>query len=160
MTTNKLPRSQFQACRHMWAVVPCAKLWLVAVVPIQNCDQRPVKNISNIFVIKCQWQTLELSVKWVLWQTQLQSHAMSVKREIGIVIAWWYHRMETFSALLTLCVRNSPVNSEFNTPSRSLWGHRNDHERVNMCIKFENSLSQIGFCLHNKLPESQFLCLD
>ena len=26
---------------------------------------------------------------------------------------WWYHRMETFSALLALCSGNSPVTSEF-----------------------------------------------
>ena len=70
---------------------------------------------------------------------------------------WWRHQMETFSALLALCVGNSPVTGEFpaqrpvtrsfdasfdlrlnkrlhkqswgrwfETPSRSLWRHRND----------------------------------
>ena len=29
------------------------------------------------------------------------------------VITWWRHQMETFSALLALCVGNSPVNGEF-----------------------------------------------
>ena len=28
-------------------------------------------------------------------------------------IAWWRHEMETFSALLGLCARNSPVTGEF-----------------------------------------------
>ena len=27
--------------------------------------------------------------------------------------SWWHHRMETFSALLALCARNSPVTGEF-----------------------------------------------
>ena len=27
--------------------------------------------------------------------------------------AWWRHQMETFSALLALCARNSPVTGEF-----------------------------------------------
>ena len=28
-------------------------------------------------------------------------------------ISWWRHQMETFSALLAICVRNSPVTDEF-----------------------------------------------
>ena len=33
---------------------------------------------------------------------------------------WWRHQMETFSALLVLCVRNSPVTREF--PAQGQWG--------------------------------------
>ena len=33
--------------------------------------------------------------------------------EIGNVLSWWRHQMETFSALLDLCARNSPVTGEF-----------------------------------------------
>ena len=33
--------------------------------------------------------------------------------EIGNAITWWRHRMETFSALLTIRVGNSPVTGEF-----------------------------------------------
>ena len=71
-------------------------------------------------------------------------------------ISWWRHQMETFSALLAICVGNSPVPGEFptqrpvtrsfdvyfdlrpnkrlskqswcwwfETPSRTLWRHRN-----------------------------------
>ena len=28
-------------------------------------------------------------------------------------LSWWRHQMETFSALLALCVGNSPVTDEF-----------------------------------------------
>ena len=31
----------------------------------------------------------------------------------GLIIAWWRHQMETFSALLALCAGNSPVPGEF-----------------------------------------------
>ena len=31
------------------------------------------------------------------------------------VISWWRHQMETFSALLAICARNSPVPGEFPT---------------------------------------------
>ena len=33
--------------------------------------------------------------------------------------SWWRHQMETFSALLALCVGNSPVSGEF--PAQSQW---------------------------------------
>ena len=37
-----------------------------------------------------------------------------LKRETEWLIeTWWRHQMETFSALLVLCVGNSPVNGEF-----------------------------------------------
>ena len=35
-----------------------------------------------------------------------------------LILPWWRHRMETFSALLAVCVGNSPVTSEF--PSQRL----------------------------------------
>ena len=34
-------------------------------------------------------------------------------------IAWWRHQMETFSALLAICVGNSPVTGEF--PHKGQW---------------------------------------
>ena len=78
-------------------------------------------------------------------------------------LPWWRHQMETFSALLSLCAGNSPVTGEFparpvtrsfdvffdlrlnkllskqswgwwfETPSRSLWHHRN------VVITYENA---------------------
>ena len=33
----------------------------------------------------------------------------------GWCIPWWRHQMETFSALLAICARNSPVSGEFPT---------------------------------------------
>ena len=33
----------------------------------------------------------------------------------GMVIAWWRHQMETFSALLAFCAGNSPGTGEFPT---------------------------------------------
>ena len=76
------------------------------------------------------------------------------------LLTQWRHQMETFSVLLALCVGNSPVTGEFptqkpvtrsfdvffhlrlnkqlskqswgwfETPSRSLWRHCNDHEWI------------------------------
>ena len=33
--------------------------------------------------------------------------------QAGWNISWWRHQMETFSALLAICARNSPVTDEF-----------------------------------------------
>ena len=34
---------------------------------------------------------------------------------------WWRHQMETFSALLAICARNSPVTGEFPTQRPVMW---------------------------------------
>ena len=33
----------------------------------------------------------------------------------GLICSWWRHQIETFSALLAICVGNSPVTGEFPT---------------------------------------------
>ena len=36
--------------------------------------------------------------------------------------SWWRHHMETFSALLATCARNSPIPGEFAAQRRVTWG--------------------------------------
>ena len=38
---------------------------------------------------------------------------MAAKVTCFIVVSWWRHQMETFSALLAICAGNSPVTCEF-----------------------------------------------
>ena len=56
----------------------------------------------NVWISKCRtsrdWHVLDCLL-WLIWTTRF--------------LAWWRHRMETFSALLTLCAGNSPVTGEF-----------------------------------------------
>ena len=81
--------------------------------------------------------------------------------------SWWHYKMETFSVLLTLCVRNSPVTGEFTTqrpvtqsfdaslicawtngwgrrwfemPSHPIWRHCNANVNTPYCIRFESFL--------------------
>ena len=89
--------------------------------------------------------------EWELW---ILIEIDGLNKMIAILqTTWWRHQMEIFSALLALCAGNSPVNGEFppqrpvtrssdvffdlrlskqswgwgfETPSRSLWRHRND----------------------------------
>ena len=91
----------------------------------------------NHAYIKWSFHTMTIS-KWLFWS--------------AAVCPWWRHQMETFSALLAICARNSPVSGEFpaqrpvarsfnvlfdlclikhspgwwfETPLWSLWRHRN-----------------------------------
>ena len=49
-----------------------------------------------------------------LWSS-LQTSRASVQVELGGEFSWWRHQMETFSALLAICVGNSPVPGDFPT---------------------------------------------
>ena len=37
------------------------------------------------------------------------------KNHVVLLVEWWCHQMETFSALLAICAGNSPVSGEFPT---------------------------------------------
>ena len=45
----------------------------------------------------------------IIWESSLYS----IFRKMCTWFSWWRHQMETFSALLALCVGNSPVTGEF-----------------------------------------------
>ena len=54
------------------------------------------------------------SDSWSCYRWPLQG----CSKGIGVMrndFAWWLHQMETFSALLAICVGNSPVTGEFPT---------------------------------------------
>ena len=53
-------------------------------------------------IINCGWKTL----------TKEQFHKCS-RYPFVKWFSWWRHQMETFSALLAICARNSPVPGEF-----------------------------------------------
>ena len=42
-----------------------------------------------------------------------RSHAICFLFPLKMLISWWRHQMETFSALLAICAGNSPVPGEF-----------------------------------------------
>ena len=52
---------------------------------------------------------------WGVWSCIVSNHWFSWCPSSSI--AWWRHQMETFAALLALCVGNSPVNS----PHKCQW---------------------------------------
>ena len=55
-----------------------------------------------------------LNVLPLLWQAHgFNTLTRSFKEHGTLLTSWWRHQMETFSALLVLCVGNSPVTGEF-----------------------------------------------
>ena len=57
-------------------------------------------------------------IHWI--EISLKRIALWIKRDLPLHLrpcipytSWWRHQMETFSALLALCVGNSPVTGEF-----------------------------------------------
>ena len=58
--------------------------------------------------------------------------------------AWWRHQMERFSALLTICARNSPVTGEFPTQRPAT---RSSNVFFNMCLNKPLSKQSGGWWL-------------
>ena len=53
---------------------------------------------------------------WCCWSNKvLKSSAIHLRNCAICSLTWWRHQIETFSALLALCVGNSPVTVEFPT---------------------------------------------
>ena len=46
---------------------------------------------------------------------RLTQFCLTNYKRVTIVMSWWRHQMETFSALLTICAGKSPVTGEFRT---------------------------------------------
>ena len=61
-----------------------------------------VTNIYHFFVSTVQW-----SSKVTMLLTSFTRNKPTTAQ------AWWRHQMETFSALMAICARNSPVTGEF-----------------------------------------------
>ena len=49
-----------------------------------------------------------------LHKWNLRHHQLPATKLLPI-LAWWRHQMETFSALLARCAKNSPITGEFHT---------------------------------------------
>ena len=50
---------------------------------------------------------------WASWPERLNNWDLSCVKGYFVIISWWRHQMETFSALLAICAGNSPVPGEF-----------------------------------------------
>ena len=52
-------------------------------------------------------------IRWMTSGFQFKRKSCNAYLASTIIVTWWRHQMETFSALLALCAGNSPVPGEF-----------------------------------------------
>ena len=141
-----------------YAVVACVKLCC---------------NLSDSQTLNCNEMKFPPNCMW-----KIGGETVSVgPRLILLGTTWWRHQKETFSALLPLCAVNSPsqrpvtqrfdvffdrVNKRlskqslgwwFETPSRSLWRHCNEHD-VFRVVYNRSFFSSCDFWRHFKVQHS------
>ena len=89
------------------SMCPCDSTISVLMTPRQPIQ---VPNESIYFQCQCLkaihfFQIIKIVI--VIWMF------CRVLKKTFVTSKWWHHQMETFSALLALCVGNSPVTGEF-----------------------------------------------
>ena len=91
----------------------------------------------KVYLDECHWTLLIINLHWFwlwlgtvkqylsrrMWEFMRYTDYTSDQKAAGVLITknstWWRHQMETFSALLALCVGNSPV--PVNSPHKDQW---------------------------------------
>ena len=70
-------------------------------------DAHPSFLLEEAILFQCCWQ------KRNIFPSACRMDCLNVGTVVTDIPAWWRHQMETFSALLAICVGNSPVTGEF-----------------------------------------------
>ena len=77
---------------------------------IHQCDEPAGKLVGlSLPIISYQYWGWIFYNLWSVWWDVL----CDLSTILNYFISWWHHQMETFSSLLALCERNSPVTGEF-----------------------------------------------
>ena len=88
-------------------------IWICRFISIGNpFVEKRSRKISTVGVpiLERHDTHVELGTRSASLSTEAQTLMRSITNK-----PWWRHQMETFSALLALCARNSPVTGEFPT---------------------------------------------
>ena len=177
MITNSIPSFNFIIIEKIIESLFLCSCLLLSFIQVQSLIQLLV----NI------WKSLLQTLKNTLFSTHFMilhnfcllflnwQPVVNISHDSQYVakMSWWSHQMETFSALLALCAKNSPVPGEFpsqrpvtwssdvsfdlrlnkhwskqwrgwwfETPSCSLWRHRNGKLKCH-CIRLQRIIKQI-----------------
>ena len=82
---------------------------ILLFIPELSCHWNPI-NFESLLLHVLQRPVTQ----WVsMYYLDLLSTGFSFQRNINTHLSWWRHQMETFSALLAICARNSLVAGEF-----------------------------------------------
>ena len=95
----------------------------------ERCDRsmlcRHVAKSKNIFELVSEHCN---STNWFIDKTNIISDYSAMQSDNN---AWWCHQIGTFSALLAICVWNSPVSSEFPSQRPVTWSFDVFYLRLN-----------------------------
>ena len=96
-----------------WLMYHCANILRV----IQKWPPFCSRHIQIAFLV---WQSTYIDSDVNRISSRVTAELFSIRNRFGTEqtrsyypILWWRHQMETFSALLAICVGNSPVTGEF-----------------------------------------------
>ena len=116
---------RFKLCQIIFNVADPVRCSIVyRHVSLSNCvrirvDSLPFVSINPVARqgISCQVTNPYIELVNVLvptWMSYSCCRLLRGEMKLGLkCVTWWRHQMETFSALLALCVGNSPVTGEF-----------------------------------------------
>ena len=106
---------------EMRKAVPCHDVVMVARDIFVLYVERPHSHVDNIsFINQLSYNSIippitrrdasQMATSW-MWQVGRECyHRLGLTQKTS---SWWRHKMEPFSALLTLCAGNSPVTGAF-----------------------------------------------
>ena len=95
--------------------LPLLKVWKLRIWNCKNPSSRSqwVKHISKSFRLLMILRRVCWSAFFSKWRIIRRCNTSTVSWTNEYRISWWRHPLETFSALLAICARNSPVTGEF-----------------------------------------------
>ena len=97
-------------------------VYIVSRIKLRNCGMEclPILKKLPLYII---WNHFHRNGLDPNATVALVSYVRYTMNRYFFFISWWRHQMGTFSALLALCTRNSPVTDEFPAKARDaeLW---------------------------------------
>ena len=90
---------------------------MTSCTSLQRCHMSVIAypaKYAYICIYRLPHVTVDHSISSISWM-MYNWHITITKHNKTLCISWWRHQMETFSALLGLCVGNSPVTGEFSS---------------------------------------------
>ena len=82
---------------------------------VQGSHMSPARHIYGVSYLFPQWFLCIEIISRSNFKSTASRQKFPTTIDLRPVIAWWRHQMETCSALLVLCVGNSPVTGDFPT---------------------------------------------
>ena len=100
-------------CVNLWSLVSDEARWRLMMIKMHQSTMVIISSCHGLLLFWCPAVTRTNAHLFSVdcYENIIQINFIS--RKCGL--PWWCHQMETFSASLAICARNSPVTGEFPT---------------------------------------------